>query len=519
MRCAVLDLGSNSFHLLVADVEGSVVVPVRRQREMLHLGRAIARHGTIPTELQERAIATVERLSELALRSGAEALIAVGTEALRGTDTSAFVDRLTGAAGTTLTILDGAEEARLAYLGARASVDVADEPTLVIDLGGGSLELAVGSDERIAWATSLPLGASRLTAMLDPDADPKETTKDDGPIPLVALQRLQAHVDELLSGAAADLRTNAPRTVLAVGGTVRALARLLAVRSARWLPATVNQAPLDAGELSEAASALMAVGTAERARMPGVKSRRADHLHVAALVLEATLRRSSTGHWHASATGGCARGSCSSTSDTSACASGPALRAQQVTWLRSARSTAMTPTRTMSRLSAASCSTRPSAPRPRADAHASSSVTPHGSTPSDPPSRCDVNRSTAPTSSSTRSSAASTPTSSRCCSPSSASIPHAGSRVVSRPSRPCLKTQREVTNDLLALLQVADALDASHDQHTPRSHRHQEATAAGSRSSSPTGRTRSRSVQFGTAPGCSPERFSLPLPLAPGGSA
>ena len=71
MRCAVLDLGSNSFHLLVADVEGSAVAPVRRERETLHLGRAVVRHGRIPVDLEVRAVATVDRLADLARRSGA----------------------------------------------------------------------------------------------------------------------------------------------------------------------------------------------------------------------------------------------------------------------------------------------------------------------------------------------------------------------------------------------------------------------------------------------------------------
>jgi hypothetical protein len=113
MRCAVLDLGSNSFHLLVADVDGSTVQPVRRQREMLHLGRAVARHGTIPLDLAVRAVVTVERFAEYARRSGAEALVAVGTEALRNSGAKDLVTRLSEAAGTPLSVLDGDEEARL----------------------------------------------------------------------------------------------------------------------------------------------------------------------------------------------------------------------------------------------------------------------------------------------------------------------------------------------------------------------------------------------------------------------
>ena len=286
MRCAVLDLGSNSFHLLVADVDGSAVIPVRRQREMLHLGRSIERHGTIPVDLAVRAVATVERLGELARRTGAEHIVAVGTEALRGHERSDLVAKLSTAAGTAVEILTGPEEARLAYLGARASVDVTDDPTLVIDLGGGSLELAVGLRDRVLWGTSLPLGASRLTAMLDAGADP---SAGPGLVDRGDLERLQRHVASSLEDPTEAVRSHRPATIIAVGGVVRALGRHLAERNGRWLPATVNQAPLRTDELTSAVDELTAVDTAARARLPGVSSRRADHLHVGAIVLESTL--------------------------------------------------------------------------------------------------------------------------------------------------------------------------------------------------------------------------------------
>jgi exopolyphosphatase/guanosine-5'-triphosphate,3'-diphosphate pyrophosphatase len=330
MRCAVLDLGSNSFHLLVADVDGNAVVPVRRQREMLHLGRAIARHGTIPIDLTVRAVATVERLSELARRTGAQRIVAVGTEALRGDDRSEVVKRLSAAAGTSVEILTGTEEARLAYLGARASVDVMDDPTLVIDLGGGSLELAVGLRDRVMWAASLPLGASRLTAMLDAEAD---APTDSGPADPDALDALRRHVTSSLGDAVEAARSHGPATIIAVGGVVRALGRHLAQRSGRWLPATVNQAPLRIDELTSAVEELTTIGSDARARLPGVSSRRADHLHVGAVVLEATLSgirgpEARVSDW------GLREGLLLHRFGQVRAPSGPDLRASQVAWLR-----------------------------------------------------------------------------------------------------------------------------------------------------------------------------------------
>jgi exopolyphosphatase / guanosine-5'-triphosphate,3'-diphosphate pyrophosphatase len=280
MRAAVLDLGSNSFHVLVADVDGPTVVPRRRSREMLHLGRALALHGRIAPDLHLRAVATVERLADLARRSGAEHLSAVGTAALRepaAAELLADLNRAIGADGTIITLLDGAEEARLAYLGARAAVGMDVEPALVLDLGGGSLELAVGRGERILWSTSLPLGASRLSARLPDGADPEQ------------IAALRADIDELLSPAAEVVARHQPAVNILVGGTVRSLARLLAEQDRRWLPSTVNRAPLSTSALAEVRDQLLAVDLAGRRDIDGVKERRADHLHVAALVLHRVL--------------------------------------------------------------------------------------------------------------------------------------------------------------------------------------------------------------------------------------
>jgi len=278
MRAAVLDLGSNSFHLLVADVDGPSVLPVRRSREMLHLGRVLAADGRVPASVADRAVATVERLADLAQRSGATATVAVATAALREPSQAELRRRLAAAAGVPVEPLDGIEEARLALLGARAAVAVDGEPTLVLDLGGGSLELAVGHAERTLWATSLPLGAGRLLPRLG-----------DGPVDRAAVAELVAGIDALLAPALPVVRQHRPAAIVAVGGTVRALAVLLAARAERWLPATVNMAPLPADELAAARDALLATDTRGRAAIPGMKSQRADHLHVAALVLSHVL--------------------------------------------------------------------------------------------------------------------------------------------------------------------------------------------------------------------------------------
>lgn len=279
MRCSVLDLGSNSFHVLVADLDGATLVPVEREREMLHLGQVVARHGGVPEPEVVRAESTVAHLSALARRSGTVEHLAVATSALRDADNGPDVlDRLSTAAGAPVRTLTGEEEARLAYLGVRAGVAVGAQPLLVLDLGGGSLELAVGSDGAVGWSTSIPLGVSRLSHLVT--TDPLRTREREA---------LQVRVAEALAPVLAPVREAAPAATVAVGGTVRALARVVAASADVWLPTTLNQLRVGTGDLRRARDELVALDLDGRAAVPGVKERRADQLHVAAVILTAVL--------------------------------------------------------------------------------------------------------------------------------------------------------------------------------------------------------------------------------------
>jgi exopolyphosphatase / guanosine-5'-triphosphate,3'-diphosphate pyrophosphatase len=281
MRASVLDLGSNSFHVLVADLQEGRVTPVLRQREMLHLGAVVARHGHIPPAERDRAVETVGHLAELARRAGADEQHAVATAALRDATNGADVlAALSEAAGVTVRVLDGEEEARVGYLGVRAAVAVRAEPVLVLDLGGGSLELTVGDGDAVRWSTSLPLGASRTSVLATDD-----------PLSDRDRKQLRREVDRHLDPCRVDVRDLQPATVIAVGGTVRALARIAAADRGVWLPSTLNQLRVSRSELEALRDQLAGLDLDGRLAVAGMKDRRADHVHVAAIVLCRVLRR------------------------------------------------------------------------------------------------------------------------------------------------------------------------------------------------------------------------------------
>lgn len=275
VRLAVLDLGSTTFQLLVADAdEDGSLSPVIRDRVVLNLGMALGPEG-IPRELAARAAETVLRFRNVAERAGAERLVAVGTSALRDAPNRDELDRLLApAAGVPIRFIDGREEARLMFAGIRASVALGPGATLFLDLGGGSLEIAVAEDV-LRWGESVPLGAGRLTAQLvehDPPTRAERKAVRD------AVTAAVAHLVERVR------EIGAVRCV-ASGGTAGALARVIAAR--RWAtpPDSLNGFEVGVGEIRDLARELAVLPLQERLKVPGIDDRRANLLPVGGIVL------------------------------------------------------------------------------------------------------------------------------------------------------------------------------------------------------------------------------------------
>lgn len=285
MDLAVLDLGSTSFHLLIARLSASgQIQPLDRQRATLHLGSVVGRHGFLPPDVAGLAVRTAVRLWRHAGRSGVDRPVAVATSALRdAANGDAVVSRIVAATGLDLRVLSGVEEAGLAYQGASARLPVGPRPRLVLDLGGGSLDLAGGcNDATSAWAASLPVGVSRLAARHLHDGRLNRRARR-------ALERgVTAALGPILDSARQWLDGG---VAIAAGGPFRTLARVLLARRHQDGPGSINGAWLELGELRVLRHELLGASLATRLAIPGVRPRRALHLPVAAVIAEATLDR------------------------------------------------------------------------------------------------------------------------------------------------------------------------------------------------------------------------------------
>jgi len=280
LRFGVLDLGSTSFHLLVADATADGDVRrVLRERVMLRLGATVADGGRVPDDVCERAVETARLLGESARNAHTDLLIPVATAALRDASNGPDVARRIGEAiGVPTRILSGVEEARLTFAAFRRKLKIGSRLALGLDLGGGSLELITGDQSEVRFETTLPLGAARVHA---------ELVRSD-PMSRDEKRAVRARVRERLDEYRAALVRWAPRPSIATGGTMRALARLIAAAAGHDLT-EIHGTVIGAEEMRELSRRLTRSTQAERLALPGMRRQRADLVPTGALVLRTVL--------------------------------------------------------------------------------------------------------------------------------------------------------------------------------------------------------------------------------------
>jgi exopolyphosphatase / guanosine-5'-triphosphate,3'-diphosphate pyrophosphatase len=219
VRLGVLDVGSNTVHLLVVDAHrGAEPTPQHSDKSELRLAELIDKRGDLSDKGADALVRTVIDARKQAKSLGCDELLAFATSAVRDARNSAAVlDRVNDESGVDLQVLSGEDEARLTFLAVRRWFGWSAGNLICLDIGGGSLELAAGADEDPAVAVSLPLGAARLTRdRLEGDPPAKSDLAD-----------LRTYLDdELAKPAQRLLAAGAPDRVVATSKTFRTLARL-----------------------------------------------------------------------------------------------------------------------------------------------------------------------------------------------------------------------------------------------------------------------------------------------------
>jgi exopolyphosphatase/guanosine-5'-triphosphate,3'-diphosphate pyrophosphatase len=277
-RIAAIDVGSNSVRQIVADVtaEGAITV-VDEMKEAPRLGADLDGTGMLGTQAMARAAEAIGRMATLARQLGATRIEAVATSAVRdAANADQFVARVRQEAGLQIRVIDGEDEARLSYLSALAHFDLGVGRTVVMDIGGGSLELAMAADGVLDDLVSLPLGALRLT----------ERYLRDGSTPK-AVRRLRRDVRDGLREVI-KRRDWRGAQVIGSGGTFTNLASIHLARHGMLSAPNVHATNVPRVDVEHILDALAAMTTQERRSLPGLNPERADII-VAGLAVAAEV--------------------------------------------------------------------------------------------------------------------------------------------------------------------------------------------------------------------------------------
>ncbi len=278
-RICVIDLGTNSFHAVVVDAypNGTFEV-VDRRKEMVRLGEKGLKVHRLTEAALTRGFEALRRIQLLARGWQARETLAYATSALREAENGgAFIERVRRELGLIIRPISGSLEAQLIYRGVRLAVAL-PAPTLLVDVGGGSTEFIVATSEEVYFATSLKLGAARMT----------EQFVSTDPITPDEADRLRTHCRELLAPVYEAARAHGVQALVGSSGTVQSLAMVSAIRAGEGRRSIFEQS-FTADALRDTARRVIASSRAEREATPGIDGRRVPQIVAGAVLVDTLL--------------------------------------------------------------------------------------------------------------------------------------------------------------------------------------------------------------------------------------
>ena len=283
---AAIDMGTNSFHMVVARIDPKLpaFAIIAREKDTVRLGDCEAKTGRLKSEVMERAIATLRRFLGIAKTFNAEQIIAVATSAVReapnGRD---FLTQVADKLDLNVSLISGQEEARRIYLGVLSGMEFNDRAQVIIDIGGGSTELILGDSVEPRCLTSTKIGAVRLTG---------ELVKTD-PISREEFAYLQAYIRISLERPIEELRshfkTGESLRLIGTAGTIETLAAIDAREKLGTVPSPLAGYQLSLKDLRDLVNRFRKLSYAERLAIPGMSDKRAEIILAGSLILQEAM--------------------------------------------------------------------------------------------------------------------------------------------------------------------------------------------------------------------------------------
>ena len=279
MRIAAIDVGSNSVHMIVCRIRPDLSFEViDREKDMIRVGAGSLAEGRLPQANIDIAMQTLQKYRRLAESHGVDEIIVVGTSAIREAENGGdFITAARREVGVRVRVISGTEEARLIHLAAAYAVGIGRRAAVVIDMGGGSTEITLGTSARVELGRSFKLGAIRLTEKFA-TSDPLSPTDE---------RRLIRHIRRETRGYLGLIARRKVQRVIGTSGTILALGALAA--GVRGGSADIRRLTVTARDIRRLRDRLVPMTLDERLKVPGLDPRRADLAAVGAILLDTLL--------------------------------------------------------------------------------------------------------------------------------------------------------------------------------------------------------------------------------------
>jgi exopolyphosphatase / guanosine-5'-triphosphate,3'-diphosphate pyrophosphatase len=291
-KVAVIDLGTNTFNLLLAKVTPGAYYIYLDEKIPVMIGKGGINRGIIDVPAQKRALNALSHYREIIGREGVEEIYGYATSAFRNArNGEAFRAQLSKITGLPLSIISGDVEAEYIYQGVRSALHIGTRPALIVDIGGGSVEFIIGTSKEILWKRSYEIGAQRLLDLFH--------RRD--PIPAEGIKELDRHLEKHLGDLFEQIGKYQPLTLIGSSGTFDTLSEIHCCRNGLDPVSDDTELPLEIESYLEIHRELLVKNREERLVVPGMLEMRADMIVVASCLIHHLLNRHPFRHMRVSA--------------------------------------------------------------------------------------------------------------------------------------------------------------------------------------------------------------------------
>jgi len=281
-KIAVLDLGTNTFNLLLAKVTASAYYIFYNEKIPVKIGQDGIEQGVIAHEAQQRALNAILHYKEVIQNEGISKVYGYATSAFRNArNGQAFKDDLQRKSGLPIQIITGETEARFIYEGVKIGLDIGKEPCLIMDIGGGSVEFIIGNNKKILFLKSYEIGAQRLLDLFH-KIDPMEAD---------ARNQMKLYLEKRLVELDDAVKKYNPRILIGSSGTFDTLSEIYCLRTGNDIDLEATEFPLDIDQYYEIHEEIISKNKYDRLKIPGMLNMRADMIVVASCLAKHVLDR------------------------------------------------------------------------------------------------------------------------------------------------------------------------------------------------------------------------------------